>query len=422
MAKPQSAFESKWYLWGNCKLIYSMKLKVINQPKMKIKHVFAIAFLAVSFGTLAANPVLNDSTKSYSMPFLTKNPQGNVLLSWTEKDAQGINAFCFARSKDSGKTFDDKKIIFSGMGVGNSRLMRAKLLFKKNGSMVAVFSNRADLPGGKRSLEIVFCESKDNGNTWTQPQSVDTDPTKGIVRGFFDAVVLANDEIAVTYLKDVAGSTKHEERDLRLVITKNGVFQPETVIDPVVCDCCNISMLVDAKGRLNVYYRDNNDDVRDMAKMTSTDNGATFSKPEILHTDNWLIKGCPHSGAFSSTFGDENLITWFSGAETEKGLRLTTQNGKRLALINDASAKNAYVTADNKTGVLLWEQTNATSNLSQIAYQKIAVNGTSETVWLKDTDNGTNANGLLVGNKLIVAYEVKQANKRNSIKINTVSL
>lgn len=74
------------------------------------------------------------------------------------------------------------------------------------------------------------------------------------MRGFFDAVLMANDEVAVAYLKDVKNSTKHEERDLRLAIIKNGVFQDEKLIDPVVCDCCNISMLLDANGALNIYY------------------------------------------------------------------------------------------------------------------------------------------------------------------------
>ena len=144
--------------------------------------------LAVDFPSVKATPsVLGfDTSKSYTMPLLALTQTGDVLLSWTEKD----------------------------------------------GSLVAVFSNRSDAPtpttqegrGRGRSLDIVYCTSKDGGATWTTPQSVDTDPTKGIVRGFFDAVVLPNDEIAVAYLKDVKGSTKHEERDLRLVLTKNSVF------------------------------------------------------------------------------------------------------------------------------------------------------------------------------------------------------
>ena len=213
--------------------------------------------LAIDFPSVKTTPsVLGfDTAKSYTMPLLAQTPTGDVLLSWTEKDDKGMTSLCLAVSKDKGKTFSDKKIIYSGTGIGNSRLMRAKVLTKKDGSLVALFTNRTDAPtpvatqgqpqahtqahtqaqgqpqggrgggkGGGRSSALVYTVSKDGGNTWTSPQSVDTDPTQGLMRGFFDAIVLPNDEIAVAYLKDVKGSTKHEERDLRLVLTKNSVF------------------------------------------------------------------------------------------------------------------------------------------------------------------------------------------------------
>jgi hypothetical protein len=379
----------------------------------------------------------DDSTKAYSMPLLAQTPKGDVMLTWTEKDAQGITSFCLAFSKDKGKTFSDKKVIFAGTGVGNSRMMRAKVLTKKDGSLVAVFSNRDVAPtaststsppqggrggGGGRSSNIVYCVSKDNGSTWTNPVSVDSDPKQGIVRGFFDAVVLPNDEIAVAYLKDVANSTKHEERDLRMVVTKNGAFQPEKVIDPVVCDCCPISMLIDANGALNIVYRDNNDDIRDMAKMVSTDNAETFSKPQILHNDAWKINGCPHSGAVASTSGKGALFAWFSGAEKESGIRLVNNEGKKLLVLNDPSAKNAALADGSQNQVLLWEQTKPENKLTEIAFKKINKDKVSETIWVDGSANGINSTGLVIDNQLLVAYEVKQANKRNSLKISTVRL
>jgi hypothetical protein len=377
----------------------------------------------------------DDSTKAYSMPLLAQTPKGDIMLSWTEKDAQGITSFCLAFSKDKGKTFSDKKVIFAGTGVGNSRMMRAKVLTKKDGSLVAVFSNRDVAPtaststappqggrGGGRSSNIVFCVSKDGGSTWTSPISVDSDPKQGIMRGFFDAVVLPNDEIAVAYLKDVANSTKHEERDLRMVVTKNGAFQPEKVIDPVVCDCCPINMLIDANGALNIVYRDNNDDIRDMAKMISTDNAETFSKSKILHNDEWKISGCPHSGAVSSTSGKGALFAWFSGADKEKGIRLVNGEGKKLLVLEDASAKNAFLMDGSQNQVLLWEQNKPEVNLTQIAFKKINNNKVSETVWVDGSSNGINSTGLVIDNQLLVAYEVKQANKRNNLKVSTVRL
>lgn len=422
------------------KLIFIFQLFLVGvgaffkiDSKQKISPDSGIAFcktmdLAVNnFST--TNP--SDTTKAYSMPLLTQTKKGEVMLTWTEKDKEGIASFCVAFSTDNGKTFSDKKVIFASIGLGNSRMMRAKVLTKKDGTLVAVFSNRdvistastSSIPqAGKRSLNIVYCISKDHGSTWTTPASVDSDSKQGIVRGFFDAVILPNDEIAVAYLKDVANSTKHEERDLRMVVTKNGIFQPENVIDSVVCDCCPINMLVDAKGALNVVYRDNNDDIRDMAKMVSTDNAKTFSKSQILHNDDWKIKGCPHSGAVSSLAGKGALYVWFSGSEKESGIRLVNNEGKKLLVLNDATAKNAFLMEGSKSQILLWEQNKPAINSTEIAFKTIKDEKVSETMWVDGSVNGINSTGLMLDHYLLVAYEVKQLNKRNSIKITTVPL
>lgn len=377
--------------------------------------------------TTAEIPFENDPNKAYSMPLLAKTVNGEVMLSWTEKDDQGLVSFCVSFSKDQGKSFSDKKVIFSGAGVGNSRMMRAKVLSKKNGTLVAIFTNRGEsVPNasgrGGRSSNIVFCESKDGGNTWTKPSNVDSDPKQGIVRGFFDAIVMSNDEIAVAYLKDVANSTKHEERDLRLVTSKDGVFQPERLIDPVVCDCCPINFLIDSDGALNVFYRDNNDNIRDIARMTSKDNGQTFSKPEIVFNDKWEINGCPHSGAVSTINGKGGLVSWFSGTDNEMGIRVATTEGKRLFVLDDASAKNQYLVKIPTASVLFWEQNKDEKNPSQIAFRKIADNKASEMIWLEGSANSTNVVGLNVGNTVIIANEIIQSNKKNKLKISAVSI
>jgi BNR repeat-like domain len=405
-----------------------MKIKTLSIKTFGLA--LLLFFVSVSVN---AQQFLQDESKAYAMPLLTKTPKGELLLSWTEKDAENKTALCVAISKDNGGTFLDKKIIATGYGIGNSRLMRAKVLSKKDGSLVAVFMNNPNATpppadgaqggrggGGRGGSQVAYCTSKDGGNTWTAPQPVDIDPTPNLMRGFFDATVLANDEVAVVYLKDVKNSTKHEERDLRIAITKNGTFQAEKLIDAVVCDCCNISLLVDNKGALNVYYRDNNNDIRDIAKMTSADNGQTFSKSDIVYKDNWQINGCPHNGAVSATFGSTNLVSWYSAAETEKGIRLVSQDGKKLSLISDMTAKNQAVAADGKKAVFLWEQTNPANNNVQIAYQIIDKNA-SATKWI-DQNNIGNATALVTGNELLIAYEQRQQGKKTILKINKITL
>ncbi len=414
---------------GNSTIIETMKKNVFLMTALLVAGLFGVA-------VAQSNPFGNTAS-AYTLPTFTKNNKGEPVLYWTEKDAANVLSLFFAVSNDGGKTFGDKKLVFASPLMGSSRLMRPRLLFKKDGSMAAVFSFRnevaapavaegghanhdkpaAPAPKPKRDLQIRFTVSKDNGQSWTAPASVDSD-TSRLTRGFFDAVVLANDEIAVAYLKDVKGSTKHEERDLRMVITKNGVFQPEKVIDPVVCDCCNISLLVDTKGVLNVFYRDNNDDIRDIARMTSANNGLTWTKPEILHDDKWEIKGCPHTGATSVATQNGALVTWFSGAAVQAGVRLATTDGHLLKVLN-ANAKNGTVTADDKQAFFVWEQTTE-GGASRILYSKVAGGKAQDEQVLKGSDYGQNATTLLANGKLLIAHEVAKPNQKTALSVRVV--
>lgn len=423
-------------------------------------------FLIASSLTSYASGLFSDTTRAYAVPTLTKTPAGNVALSWTEKDKEGVIYFYWAESSDKGETFGNKNLIFASAGIGNSRLMRPKLLFKKDGTPVAVFAlrgpgsptaqvtanpaprpeathathehgethtaekPRADNPpkegprGGGRptDLQIVYSMSADQGRTWSQPTPVHTDKTPNVVRGFFDATVLANGEIGVAYLNDIEGQA--HQRDLRFVTSKGNQFGQEKTLDPFVCDCCNISLLVNNNGTLNLYYRENQENIRDISQMTSTDNGATFSKAQNLFADNWKINGCPHSGPTSTASANGNLIAWFSGTTGSPGIRVVTQQGKRLFVLEDPTAKNAFLVPTPKSSVLLWEQnqTSETGLTSVIAYKTITTNQNPATQFVKNALNGTNATGIVVDNQLVVAYELKNANNKNSIGLAQIEL
>ncbi len=430
------------------------------------KTLLCAGFMAASaLAGFASNPKpFGDSTRAYAVPTLVKTPAGNVALSWTEKDREGIVYFYWAESTDKGRTFGDKKLIYSSVGIGSSRLMRPKLLVKKDSSLMAVFTlpgspvsalqpapahanheaapashehgdshggakPKADGPakggarGGRPSdLQILYSLSKDGGNTWSNPAPVHADRTSNMVRGFFDAIVLANGEVAVAYLSDIPG--KQHERDLKFVTSTGDAFGDVKTLDPFTCDCCNISLLVDNKGILNLYYRENQDNTRDIAKMTTSDNGATFSKAAILLADNWKINGCPHSGPTSSANANGNLIAWMSGTTDSPGIRVATQQGKRPFVLDDPTAKNAFFVSAPTSSVLLWEQNQETEAgvSSVIAYKNITANQNPTTHFAKNTISGTNATGVVVDNHLVVAYEIKNPNNKNSVGLAQIEL
>ncbi len=368
---------------------------------------------------------VTDTALAYSSPSILLSPTGQKILLWSEKSMDGITSLCYAIESNNDGNFSTKKIIAQNTGIGNSKFSKAKLLFRKNGDWVAVYSQRFEnppvgKPGGRGPAGIVFSVSKDKGTNWSDPIFVDTDPDKKLLRGFFDASIMPNDELAVAYLKDVAGSTKHEERNIRLVTTKNLVPQAEQIIDPVACDCCPVNMSITSTGELQIMYRDNNDDIRDMAILSSKDDGKTFAPSRILSPDNWKIAGCPHSGATVFHDNKASLWAWQAGSEKEPGLRLVNANGKKLFLNSDASAKNPVIGGNANTQVLAWEQTK--DGNSQIAYKLIQGSKISDVKWLPGSENATGVSAYFSGKDLYFTYEVKMANKKNQLKVEVVKI
>ncbi|OZI09719.1 hypothetical protein BWI93_02310 [Siphonobacter sp. BAB-5385] len=423
-----------------------------------VRLTYFLLLWCLSLGAFAAHPLFSDTTKVYGLPLLTKTPKGDVILSWTEKDNQSVVGYYFATSTDQGQHFSDKQLIFSAPGIGTGQLMRPKLIFKGDGTWVAVFTYNPKMTakpmvatttpaaapqgggheghgtrptggggrpnmGDRKAMQVVYTFSKNAGKSWSTPQPVYQDVDVPALRGFFDATVMANGEVAVAYLKDVVGSTKHEERDLRLVVSKGDRFEPEQLLDPTPCDCCPISLLTDTDGKLNVYYRDNRDNIRDIARLVSKDNGKTFSQSEILHDDNWQINGCPHSGAVSVRSGKSGLVSWFSAGKNEPGLRLVTTEGKKLLVITDPSAKNAALVGSKDGGVLLWDQNKQDGAGKSIAYRTVKGTAVSDTKWLNETASTMNPSGLMVGNnQLLIASEVATPQGKNSIQLTKASL
>ena len=70
---------------------------------------------------------------------------------------------------------------------------------------------------------------------------------------------------------------------------------------------------------------------------------------------------------------------------------------------------------------MLWEQNQAGDTKTQLVFRKINGDKVSETLSVEGSTNATNSTGLVIGNQLIFAHEVKQ-DKRNGLKIGTTVL
>ena len=79
--------------------------------------------------------------------------------------------------------------------------------------------------------------------------------------------------------------------------------------DGSVCECCKPSIESDVEGNLFVMFRNNLNGSRDLHYTQSTDNGATFSKPQKLGSGTWKINGCPMDGGGITLYDSGELNT-----------------------------------------------------------------------------------------------------------------
>jgi hypothetical protein len=64
-----------------------------------------------------------------------------------------------------------------------------------------------------------------------------------------------------------------------------------------VCYCCKTAMVRGRNGALHIAWRHvYPGDMRDIAFVTSHDDGRTFGAPVRVHEDKWSVKGCPDDG------------------------------------------------------------------------------------------------------------------------------
>jgi len=116
---------------------------------------------------------------------------------------------------------------------------------------------------------------------------------------------------------------------LRSALVANGKVEPEQLVDPRVCDCCQTSVARTSDGVI-VAYRDRSDtEVRDIA--VSRFRAGRWSAPALVHADDWQINGCPVNGPAVAASGDEVAVAWFSAKDNAPTLKVAFGRGDTFA-------------------------------------------------------------------------------------------
>jgi len=104
---------------------------------------------------------------------------------------------------------------------------------------------------------------------------------------------------------------------------KGQTFEKPVRVALDVCPCCRPSIGFGGEGTVYVSWRgvlENN--VRDIFVAASQDSGATWGSPVRVAEDNWVLNGCPHSGAALAAIGKRLFIAWHAVRDKQVTLSL----------------------------------------------------------------------------------------------------
>lgn len=239
------------------------------------------------------------------------------------------------------------------------------------------------------ATNIYLSSSRDEGQTFSAPVKVNDD-AKPAVHGMHSLAIGKDGRVYVAWLderniipmKDMkmdpktSGHHMESNREVFFASSTDGgrTFTTNQQIASEVCPCCKTALASGQEGSVYLSWRQVlPGDFRHIAVASSADGGKTFSKHVIVSDDQWMIKGCPVSGAALATGTDGRLrVLWYAGAEnTQQGIYWSeSQDGgksfspRELLASGFAQGTPALVSDGQDLPAAIWESSaNGTSEV-----------------------------------------------------------
>ncbi len=160
---------------------------------------------------------------------------------------------------------------------------------------------------------IATAISADGGATWQPgPNPADDGLTTG--HGFVDIAADAAGTFHLTWLDSRDG-----RQGLRYASSRDGgkTWSKNLTLKPDTCECCWNTLTLGTDSSVHVLFRDKNP--RDMAVISSRDNGLNWAAPAKVGQFNWDFAGCPHVGGGLAVSGSALHAMVWTGATGHSG-------------------------------------------------------------------------------------------------------
>jgi hypothetical protein len=270
------------------------------------------------------------SAGSAAQPDLLVAPDGDLLLSWIESDAD-THTLKVARSNAG--HWSTPQAIASGNDWFVNWADTPHLAATPDGALWAHWLQKSATAG--YAYDVMLVRSSDGGRTWSKPFRVNDDG-KDAEHGFVSLWPASRDTLGIAWLdgRESAGDDEHaghHGHDVHgegagAMTLRAAMFDPqlqrhgETRLDAMTCDCCQTDVAMTARGPLLVYRDRTPEEIRDIA-VSRLEQG-TWTASHVVHADHWKMPACPVNGPAVSATGNDVLVGWYTAAGDLPTLKL----------------------------------------------------------------------------------------------------
>ncbi|NEU07157.1 exo-alpha-sialidase [Flavihumibacter sp. R14] len=301
-------------------------------------------------------------------PYLTHDQSGNAVLCWTERSGvDSLYRLKYAIYDTATQQFGNAVTVTPSKGTKASPESMNKVAFKSDGTVIAVFTRKFENQKNPFAGAIFYSTSTDKGINWSEPQYLHSDTSHAYGRSYFDLARMKSGEIGAVWLDGRYGKSAPGSALFFASTSRGAGFDNEKCIDQNTCECCRTDLMVANDGKLHIAYRSImfpekllGKQVRDIAYISSEDNGRTFQKTKTISQDNWAIEGCPHTGPSLADNGGQVYALWFTAGNSPgvyfNSCEGSTQNFTPRKL-QSAAAQHPQLTSlkDGKLA-MVWEE------------------------------------------------------------------
>jgi hypothetical protein len=240
---------------------------------------------------------------------------GTAYLSWLEPVDGGGHALRFARWTGDG--WSEPGTVAEGEGYFVNWADFPSMTALPDGRLAAHWLVRSG--PSTYAYDVHVAQSPDGGRTWSPSVIPHRDGTQ-TEHGFASLFPWTDGRLGAVWLDgrnfeghDAAEHGAGAEMTLRHTwIGAAGELGEEVVLDGRVCDCCQTSVALTARGPVAVYRNRSAEEIRDVWIVRHVD--GRWTEPRPVHHDGWHITGCPVNGPAAAADGESLAVAWFTAA------------------------------------------------------------------------------------------------------------